>query len=608
MLDPLVPARLGWEQGRPRALAYDDVYFSARDPCGEVRTVFIEANDLPNRFRRTQRFALGETGFGTGLNFFLTLQTWREHAPADGFLSYLSTEAHPLRHEDLRRALRTQGISDADIEPLSRQYPPPLSGVYRIRFPNDRVVLTLLQGDAAPWLAQIQGHVDAWFLDGFAPARNPALWNLAVFRQIARLSHRGTTFGTFTAAGQVRRDLAEVGFTVQKAPGFAGKRERCFGSFQRDSVPAAAPPRRVAVVGAGIAGLSAARALRQRGIEVTVFDPMGPGGRASGNPAALLTPHLSAAEPERNAIALAGVRATHALLDDLGGDAVPGLILARGVEHHGVTRHAARRLGRLVALDPATLGHLYCIESNAPERPVLRYPDGLALDLGLLCRHLAADLDLRPLNVGAVECTPGDAKLRIGHETRRFDAAIVATGAVRGICCPGQPVPAVVGGQMTRIATRLAGVRESALSGQGYCLPEDEGQHWLGATYRHGGEIAGVRDEDNRENLARLAWVDAALADPERVPVSGAWFGARAVFPDRLPAVGMLPNAGGGHPSLAINVGYGSRGLLYAPLCGALLADRICGLPEPLPVFLSRLLAPDRFAEKPAAPSAQNQS
>jgi tRNA 5-methylaminomethyl-2-thiouridine biosynthesis bifunctional protein len=299
-MTPLAPAHLQWDGDQPRAVDYQDRYFSARDPKGEVRTVFIEANRLPQRFANARRFAIGETGFGTGLNFYLTLATWREHAPPEAFLSYLSAEAHPLAPADLTRSLRAQGIADGDIDTLLAQYPPLLSGLHRIHFPADRVVLTLVYGDAAPALARVQGRVDAWFLDGFAPSRNPALWNLAVFRQLGRLSGQGTTLGTFTAAGQVRRDLEEVGFALQKVPGFADKRERLIGVFPQGQ-PLAAGPERVAVIGAGIAGLSTACALRERGLSPSLFDPHGAGSRASGNPAALLTPHLSAGDALRNA-------------------------------------------------------------------------------------------------------------------------------------------------------------------------------------------------------------------------------------------------------------------------------------------------------------------
>jgi len=608
MLNPLTPVHLHWDGDQPRALEYEDIYFSAEDPRGEVQTVFIESNGLPVRFRHARRFAIGETGFGTGLNFFLTLDTWRQHAPSGAFLSYLSAEAHPLAPADLQRALRAQGIPELDVAGLLAQYPPPVSGLHRIHFPEDRVVLTLVYGDAAPEFARVRGKVDAWFLDGFAPSRNPALWNIAVFRQMARLSHAGTTLGTFTAAGQVRRDLAEAGFEVNRIAGFREKRERLVGRFRAEPDSAAVPMDRIAVIGAGIAGLSTAVALRDRGATVTILDPRGVAARTSGNPAALLSPHLSAGDSLRNALALAGMRATRALLSAVRVDGKDGVLRADGIEHRGITRHAARRLARLAAVDPRLAGNLYQALNADPRKPILRYPHGIGVDLGAFCRHLARGLDVRHRQVVSVDTGKRGAVLGYADGGQDlFDATVIATGAGPALY-PGQPRPLHVGGQLTRIRTPLRTVGRMALTGRGYCLPEYEGQHWLGATFRHDSADSGVHDADNIENLRQLRWVDPALEAADEVAVSGAWYGTRAVFRDRLPAVGeAVPDpavtAADGAPPMRtprifIHLGLGSRGVLYAPLAAQLLADRIFGLPEVLPGPLNDLLSPLRFRQK----------
>lgn len=610
LLHPLTPVHLQWDGDQPKAVEYQDIYFSAEDPCGEVNTVFIEANELPARFPRARRFAIGETGFGTGLNFFLTLAAWRRHARSDAFLSYLSAEAHPLAAEDLKRALGAQRIPEADIENLLAQYPPAVSGLHRVSFPADRVVLTLVYGDAAPEFARAQGAVDAWFLDGFAPSRNPALWNIAVFRQMARLSHAGTTLGTFTAAGQVRRDLTEAGFEVTRVRGFHGKRERLVGRFRGNRSSDARPVERIAVIGAGIAGLSTARALHDRGATVTILDPLGVAAKTSANPAALLSPHLSAGDSLRNALALAGVRATRALLRGARIDTTGGVLRAEGIEHRGITRHAARRLARLAAVDPRLAGDLYEVLRADPKLPIIHYPQGIGVDLGALCRHLASDFEVRHRRVTHVDADEHGARLGYADgEHEHFDATVIATGAGPALH-PGQPQPLLVGGQLTRIRQPLRSLGRLALTGKGYCLPEHDGQHWLGATYRRDDADCGVSEADNIDNLRQLRWADPALEMADDLTVSGAWYGTRAVFRDRFPAVGeVLPHravAAAETPTTSrpsrvfAHLGLGSRGLLYAPLGGELIADRMFGLPEALPEPLSELLSPARFGPKKA--------
>ena len=658
----LAQAQLQWNGKVPKSTRHHDIYFSADNPRAEVETVFIAANDLPRRFAQCRRFAIGETGFGSGLNFFLTLATWRRHAPAQSFLSYLSAEAYPMTPDDLRQTLRGQQIAEADIDVLLAQYPPPLSGLHRIEWARDRVSLTLVYGDAAPQLAQVQGQVDAWFLDGFAPRHNPELWNLAVFQQLARLSRSGTTLATFTAAGHVRRDLQAAGFTMTKQPGYGRKRERLTGYFSgqnENTKPSAVSPAAtaalasttgnsagpIAVIGAGIAGLCVAQALRQRQVEVQIFDPLGGGHGASGNPAALLTPHLSAglSNANHNALALAGMRATWALINRLSTTEQAQIILARGVEHHGITHHAARRLAALKAHDPALLGNLYQpLIGIEDDYPAVFYPAGLGINMGEYCRILSADMPLLPLSVQAVEADNTSARLKTTAGTQEFSAVIVATGASRPPLFSTLPTPTLVGGQMTCVAGTIPALRDHALTGQGYALPACANGHWLGATYRRDSPYRGLLPADDLANLRNLRWIDPGLAETGAARLCGSWYGERAVFRDRLPAVGPLTHATlssnvseASAPAMApamasamapamgtamapsmppvmtpaaaqaeaehhisrvyLNLGFGSRGLLYAPLCGAWLADHICGLPEAISIKNSALFHPIRF-------------
>src|SRR5699024_9413654 len=268
-------AQLNWDpQGQPLSSQFDDVYFSKASGLDESRYVFIEHNQLAERFAALDEghtFGIGETGFGTGLNFLAAWQHFLEHAPADTRLHYISVEKYPLQTADLAKALALWPELAELREQLLQQYLAIHPGFQHFRLDNGRVSLTLLIGEVLAMLKQLDGNVDAWFLDGFAPAKNPEMWNDAVFAELARLSTPGSSLATFTSAGFVRRGLAAVGFTMQRPAGFGHKRQMLAGQFQpaettSDPKPATAPwfarppkmplapeQRHAIIIGAGLA-------------------------------------------------------------------------------------------------------------------------------------------------------------------------------------------------------------------------------------------------------------------------------------------------------------------------------------------------------------------
>ncbi len=217
---PLDPA------AQPRSRVFGDVYFSVADGLNETRTVFLHGCGLPDAFRN--HFTIAELGFGTGLNFLATWQMWNECRQPGEYIHYISTEAFPLSHADATRAL----LLWPELKPLARQllaqWPIPVRGTQRLVF--DGITLTLHLDDAQHTLPQLNTTVDAWFLDGFAPAKNPQMWE-GLYPHIARCSHAGTRLATYSVAGNVRRGLIAAGFVVNKLPGFTGKRERLEAVF-----------------------------------------------------------------------------------------------------------------------------------------------------------------------------------------------------------------------------------------------------------------------------------------------------------------------------------------------------------------------------------------
>lgn len=271
------------DDGLPVSQQYNDPYFSRHGGLDETRHVFIQGNRLSERWQQQETFVIGETGFGTGLNFLTTWQAWEQtwektlqlaqeqNQPAQGWLHFVSTELHPIEPTQLK-TLHAQWPELAPYaEQLQQQWPLPQRGFHRLNFPQARISLTLLYGDAAETLAQLNATIDAWYLDGFAPTRNTGLWNDALYQQIAKLSAPSSTFATYTAAGHVRRGLAAAGFKVSKTEGFGFKRDMSVGAIPGERTFAASPTS-ATIVGAGIAGACAARTLAERGLNVTVLE------------------------------------------------------------------------------------------------------------------------------------------------------------------------------------------------------------------------------------------------------------------------------------------------------------------------------------------------
>lgn len=210
-------AEVEWRDGRvPVSTRFDDPYFSLEDGLAETRYVFLDGNDLPARFR--PGFTIAELGVGTGLNLLAARALWRDSGQA-GRLRYVGFEAFPMAGDDLRRALSVfpEIAQDADLVARALAAAP---GTVE----EDDISATVLIGDASSTLPRWSGAADAWFLDGFAPAKNPGLWTPDLLREVARHTRPGGTAATYTAAGAVRRALTDAGFAVERRPGFGRKR------------------------------------------------------------------------------------------------------------------------------------------------------------------------------------------------------------------------------------------------------------------------------------------------------------------------------------------------------------------------------------------------
>lgn len=314
-------AALHWDESDlPYSTEFEDIYYSRQGEREESRHVFIDANDLSRRWREAactnegddKSFTIGELGFGAGLNFLQTWQAWRAATQRPRHLTYLGFEKHPLTLQQMQRVHRRWPELAELSEALLSTYPDHGGGCQRIPLADD-ITLDLYYGDAAEQLAarptDDSPAVDCWYLDGFSPRLNPQLWQEDLFKLLARCSHRQSTLSSYSVAGQVRKNLLQAGFAVEKRPGYGKKRHMLYATTtgaktaNRSKVkpwfrlPArrhgASPDGEMSddstapsaiVIGAGMAGASTANSLATRGWRVTVYDsaPV-PASGASGN-------------------------------------------------------------------------------------------------------------------------------------------------------------------------------------------------------------------------------------------------------------------------------------------------------------------------------------
>lgn len=219
--------RIEWRGGVPVSTRFGDPYFSLEDGLAEARHVFLAGNHLPRRFR--DGFAIAELGFGTGLNFLAALAAWHEGG-APGRLRFTSFEAFPLSREEAAAALGRFAALAPRAELLLAAWDRLASGPVDF---EGGASLHVVAGDARATLPRWPGVADAWFLDGFSPARNPELWGDALMAEVARHTAPGGSFATYTAAGHVRRALAAAGFEVARLPGYGRKRHMTAGRLPR---------------------------------------------------------------------------------------------------------------------------------------------------------------------------------------------------------------------------------------------------------------------------------------------------------------------------------------------------------------------------------------
>ncbi|MBS1161211.1 MAG: mnmC [Proteobacteria bacterium] len=631
-MDKLQPAHLEFApDGTPFSTAYGDVYHSAHGGPEQARHVFLAGNDLPQRWQGKDRFVILETGFGLGLNFLATWQAWQNDARRCRRLHFVSFEKHPFTAADLAVAQQAWPEFAELASELQKHWPLLTPGVHRLHLAGGDVILTLFFGDATTQLRSVNAAVDAFFLDGFSPAKNPELWSPPLCKALARLSSEGTTLATWCVAGQVRQALSEAEFDLKKRPGFAAKWQMLTGRFRsrRPNRHPAPSERRAIIIGAGIAGSATAYALAAAGWQVTVLEQAAtPASGASSNLAGMLRPLPSVDDNRISRLTRAGFLASRALLA-----ALPAarwspcgvLHLGRDTEHLAQQRKAVEQL----ALPPELLQ--FVDREKAGElagRPLAIggwwFPQGGWVQPPSVCRAALAAFPQRI----TLRCnTPVESIARSGDHWQALGRAgeilaaapvlIMASGATatrfaQFSWLPQRPAR----GQVSHLPADATPPLDIVVCRQGgYAMPEVDGLRLIGATSQLNDADPAERLADHIENLDKLEFNLPGFGQAIDPATLRGRVGFRPMSPDRLPIVGPLPDPGfSGTPRLHALprqsglwcvLGFGARGIVWSALMADLLLSQLEGEPLPLENDLVDALDPGRFllGNEPAANS-----
>ncbi|MFD1384214.1 bifunctional tRNA (5-methylaminomethyl-2-thiouridine)(34)-methyltransferase MnmD/FAD-dependent 5-carboxymethylaminomethyl-2-thiouridine(34) oxidoreductase MnmC [Rhodanobacter aciditrophus] len=624
------------DDGVPRSATFDDVYFDKEAGLAETRYVFLEHNRLTERFGSllNRNFTIAETGFGTGLNFLCALECFLQHAPDTSWLHFVSVEKYPLSKASLTQSLAMWPSLQPLADELIAHYPQQCHGLHRVELPQLRTTLTLWFGEASEGFTALDAQVDAWFLDGFAPSKNPDMWSDQLFQQINRLSHSDTTFATFTAAGIVRRGLQSHGFQVQKVKGFGHKREMMIGQFLEDeqttryssTQPAwfasrpLRPMGKVIVIGSGLAGATTAHALAQKNIAVEVWeqaDHIAAG--ASGNEQGMLYPKLGASDTPVNRLYLSSYLYAHNFYQQYADKSI--------WQHCGLTQLPKDDAEQL-KFEKITRAELY------PDA-ILKAVDGkLILPLSgwvrpkALCETLLSHANItvhlnRPLE--QIKTTTEGFELLSNQHTYHCNQVILCTANQQDALAPWTLLPTKpIRGQVSQLPISTLDIpsqvkaREfkQVICADGYVSPALDDQLNFGATYDLKNEDLTVTGTSHSENISKLADLLPIDVNESHSSLCQGRASLRCTVSDYTPIVGpvsataSLINALGPLRTnakwqtneevekiegLYVNLGHGSRGLVSTPLCANYLASLMLGEPLPIETAVTDALHPNRF-------------
>ena len=533
------PAELDWSvPGTPSASRFGDIYFSTDGGLDETRTVFLTGCGLPERWQNQSVFTIAELGFGSGLNFLAAWQLWAKTAKPTQRLHFVSIEKFPLDREQLARALRAWPELGSFSAQLIAAWPGRVKGIHRLDF--GAVTLTLVHEDVITAFGQVDTlKADAWFLDGFSPSGNPAMWSKEVIAALSKTCAPGARLATFSVASAVKTTLKEAGFNVRKMPGFGRKRHRLEADFVEDTPSNPQRIERALIVGAGIAGRSLAHALTARHIPFDIIDN-GAHPAASGNPAALVKPRFDLQDrPESRFFLSAYLHALRSYPETA--------VLERGIRQIPKTERDVVRFQKLAAQSPLGDGHMQWrdealwIESAAVVDPSKIFD--------------TFEIKQETYEAAQNRSTYSHVLLATGYGIKTL-APTLSMRFSRGQLSWAKPV----WDQSTAYGGYAINMNGNALVGATHDRLDDRDPFEL-------------RNEDDAKNLSALAEISGVDVTPINRTSRAS---VRVTTANTLPLMADL-----GENIWALT-GLGSRGFTFAPLLAEALVAHLCGEVGPL--------------------------
>ena len=568
------------------------MYSSTNGAVQECEYVFLKGNNLEKRFKNLEEinFHIGEIGFGIGLNFLTTCKAWLEHSQDHQTLEFSSFDKYLFKLKDFKKQLRLMPELEKYSNEFEKFYPQNIFGVQKISLFKGRVSLNLVIGDIVETKEYLRSlkHVNAWFLDGFSPAKNPDLWTKDIFDAINETCISDSTFSTYSSSGLVKKNLVDSGFGVEKVKGFSGKRHMLRGQSLSKKLYKF-DEKRVAVIGAGITGCMLAHVLSKRGIKVDLYDKSETICSGASSHELLVTyPRLSAHDTSFGRFGIQSYLYAINFYENLKTKAwkKTGVLV---LNHDEASK---KRQESLLNRRSDGLIYEYVSAKKASEiSGILINHDGLYFkDAGYVIPHDMCEFLVKMPNINVFtssvvkNITKDNDKFFLTVKNKKFeyDEVCICAGSETNdlISVEGFNIKR---GQVSHVKSEnsITNVKVP-ICAKGYISPEINGIHVVGSSYSKITHTE-IEEEEHASNLENLK-----IIYDEDVKVSSGKAGIRAVSKDHVPFVGK-------HDGLYINTCHGSKASVTSPISAEIIASSILNDSFPLEKRELDSLSPERF-------------